>query len=115
EVFADLNMLSTVFRNLVLNAIKFSYLQNTIVLTAKLVDEKAEVQITDHGVGIKEKDLERLFKIEESFSTPGTKREKGSGLGLILCKEFIEKNGGTIKVESEPGKGSAFLFTIPLS
>ena len=115
EVFADLNMLSTVFRNLILNAIKFSYPQNTIVINAKLVDNKAEVQVTDHGVGIKEKDLERLFKIEKSFSTPGTKREKGSGLGLILCKEFVEKNGGTIKVESEPGKGSTFLFTIPLS
>jgi len=115
EVFADVNMISTVFRNLILNAIKFSYPENLITINSKKNEKKIEIQISDYGVGIKEKDLERLFKIEESFSTPGTKREKGSGLGLILCKEFVEKNGGTIKAESEPGKGSTFIFTLLLS
>ena len=67
----------------------------------------------DTGIGIKAEDLEKLFKIEETISTRGTDNEKGTGLGLILCKDFIEKHNGKIWVESEVGKGSTFSFTIP--
>ena len=73
------------------------------------------IEVSDHGVGIKEDQILKLFRIETSFSTYGTQNEEGTGLGLILCKEFVSKHGGEIWVESEPGKGSKFTFTLPLS
>jgi signal transduction histidine kinase len=69
--------------------------------------------VIDNGVGIRPEDIKKLFRIEESISTKGTRNEKGTGLGLILCKEFVEKHGGAMHVRSEPGKGSSFSFTIP--
>ncbi len=71
------------------------------------------VSVSDNGMGISEANREKLFKIDQSYSSPGTKNEKGTGLGLILCKDFVEKHGGTIWVESELGQGSIFYFTIP--
>ena len=73
------------------------------------------VSVSDDGVGIEKIRLEKLFRLDEEYSTPGTMNEKGTGLGLILCKEFVEKHGGRIRVESEPGKGSIFSFTIKLT
>jgi len=74
-----------------------------------------KVSVSDNGVGISKADIEKLFKIDQSYSTSGTKNEKGTGLGLILCKEFVKKHGGKIWVESEVGKGSDFKFTLPLN
>ncbi len=111
---ADLNMLSTVLRNLIFNAIKFTNRGGKIEISCSLYDDKkAKVSIIDNGIGMPEGKLSKLFRIDESISTKGTENEKGTGLGLVLCKEFVERNGGKIWVESEVGKGSSFHFTIP--
>jgi signal transduction histidine kinase len=116
NVFADLNMISTVFRNLIANAIKFSYPNSNFTIEAFLANNFIQVEIRDEGAGISEKDRQKLFKIDQSFSNPGTNQERGSGLGLIICKEFIEMNQGNIWVESnntDQNKGSSFNFTLP--
>jgi PAS domain S-box-containing protein len=111
-VFIDKAMISTILRNLISNAIKFTRTGGRIVISAELKDAELIIAIRDNGVGIKKENIEKLFRIDESHSTPGTQNEKGTGLGLILCKEFIEKHGGKIWVESVVGKGSTFYFTI---
>ena len=111
--FADKAMISTVLRNLVSNAIKFTHPGGQIVISAEQRPEGMFFSVSDSGIGIKKESLEKLFRIEESYSTPGTQNEKGTGLGLILCKEFVEKHGGKIWAESKVGKGSTFCFTIP--
>ena len=116
KVFADENMLSTVFRNLTSNAIKFTNEAGSIFIDAKEVDDKfVEVSVKDTVVGIPLDDREKLFKIDEHLSTKGTNNEEGTGLGLILCKDLVNKNGGEINVESEVGKGTTFKFTVPKS
>ncbi len=112
-VFADENMITTVIRNLVSNAIKFSNSDSSINLRCISKDQNIEFAVIDHGIGIPKDVQEKLFRIDQHVTTEGTKEEKGSGLGLILCKEFVEKNGGKIWVESEINKGSAFIFTLP--
>ncbi|NBC83170.1 MAG: response regulator [Bacteroidetes bacterium] len=112
--FADENMIKTVIRNLLSNAIKFTDNEGEIKVYSKTEDNLIYITISDNGVGIKEKDLEKLFRIDVNHSTVGTENEMGTGLGLILCKEFIVKNGGEIWVESEYGKGSQFTFTLPI-
>jgi two-component system sensor histidine kinase/response regulator len=111
---ADENMLQTVLRNLVSNAIKFTNSGGKVTIDADVADDFAVVSVTDNGVGISKDDLQNLFKEEQTYTTPGTQDETGSGLGLLLCKEFIEHHGGNIRVESEKGKGSSFIFTLPL-
>lgn len=118
-VYADKNMLSTIIRNLISNAIKFTPKGgkiefNSTVRTIKNNQKVVEVVIKDNGIGVSKKMQSKLFDIGESTSTKGTENESGTGLGLILCKEFVEKHGGKIWVESEVGKGSKFYFTIPL-
>ena len=113
-VYADLNMASAIVRNLILNSIKYSNTKGEIKVAAKIVDNFVEIEVADTGVGMSVNDQQRLFRIDQSFSNPGTQREKGTGLGLILCKEFIENNGGKIWVNSELGKGTTFKFTLPL-
>ncbi|RLD70395.1 MAG: hypothetical protein DRJ10_20420, partial [Bacteroidetes bacterium] len=81
---------------------------------SKLIDNTIEVYVKDTGVGMNKQHIEKLFKIEENVSTDGTNKEKGTGLGLILCKEFVEKHEGKIWVESEEEKGSTFSFTLPV-
>jgi len=115
DVFADKNMLKTVIRNLVSNAIKYTEHGGTVNINAKDTGSEIEATVADTGVGIKKDTLEELFRIGAYYSTSGTAQEKGTGLGLILCKEFIEKHDGKIWVESEVGKGSTFTFTIPLA
>ncbi|HZI24623.1 MAG TPA: sensor histidine kinase [Chryseolinea sp.] len=112
EAFADLNMVRSVFRNLLTNAIKFTKPNGTISLGAYQVDRKIIVSVADSGVGIPEKNRSKLFTIS-SVATQGTKQEKGTGLGLLLCKEFVEKNGGTIWFETQEGKGTTFYFSLP--
>ena len=117
-VNADKNMLSTIIRNLVSNAIKFTPKQGTIMLGAKTICDKEkknfiEFSVKDTGVGITKEVQSKLFDIATISSSSGTDNEPGSGLGLILCKEFIDRHNCEIRVESEAHKGSEFIFTIP--
>jgi signal transduction histidine kinase len=105
-------MINLVFRNLILNAIKFSESGGTIEVSAKDQNGFYVIAVKDHGVGIRQEVQKILFDKTSGYSTRGTANEKGTGLGLILCKEFVEKNGGQIWLESEEGKGSTFYFTI---
>ncbi len=113
EVYADKNMLRVVLRNLISNAIKFTKPEGNINVFAILEQNQVEISISDNGVGMNEATQNKLFKLDTNTSTSGTANEIGSGLGLILCKEFVEKLGGNIWVESEIRKGSTFSFTIP--
>lgn len=116
DVFIDQNMIDTVIRNLITNAIKFTPIGGGIKISSKNHnDSMIELIISDTGVGISEKNLLNLFKIDKKFSTLGTEGERGTGLGLVLCKEFIDKHKGRIWVESVLNKGSNFHFTIPVS
>jgi len=115
--FADKNMIGSVIRNLVSNAVKFTYPGGEVKITANTssTDNFIEITVSDNGVGIKEENITGLFRIDVHKRTRGTANEKGTGLGLILCKEFVEKNNGSIKVVSTPGKGSNFTFTLPVN
>jgi len=110
--WGDVNMINLVFRNLILNAIKFSEAGGVIEISATLKDGSYVVGVKDYGVGISEEVQKLLFDKTSGYSTRGTANEKGTGLGLILCKEFVEKNGGQIWLESEEGKGSTFYFSL---
>ena len=112
-VLADKEMISTVLRNLISNAIKFTHPDGRITVSAHLQEEGWVLEVGDNGMGIKKEFIPKLFRIEESYSTKGTHDELGTGLGLLLCKEFISKHKGKIWVESEYGKGSKFSFLIP--
>jgi signal transduction histidine kinase len=114
SIYADVNMFSTVFRNLVANAIKFTNENGIISVFIKRKEDFCEITVKDNGVGISEEDIGKIFRIDSKHKTLGTKGEKGTGLGLILCKEFVEKNGGEITVKSEVGEGSEFSFTLPI-
>lgn len=111
--FADNNMVTTVIRNLISNAIKFTPRNGSINIS--LCEEKDHVciEIKDNGLGIAERHLSHLFKISEKTRTYGTEKESGTGLGLVICKEFITQNNGKIWVKSQEGKGSSFFFTLP--
>ncbi len=114
EVMADKNMLKTIIRNLVSNAIKFSHPNGEVVITSTRSGEMAGITVSDNGTGIDEETRSKLFTVLTE-SRKGTANEQGSGLGLVLCRNFTEKHGGNIKVDSTPGKGSRFTFTIPLA
>jgi signal transduction histidine kinase len=115
EVYADEEMLKTILRNLISNAIKFTNSDGEINVYAAVNDKSIEIVVSDNGVGMDEETQNKLFRLETNIKTFGTANEKGSGLGLILCKEFVEKHGGKIWVESELGKGSNFKFTLPFN
>lgn len=114
KVLADRNMIDSALRNLISNAIKFSRPGSIITLGCTSNGKLAEIYVTDSGVGIPIEDQDKLFKIEKQFSTEGTSNEKGTGFGLLLCKEFVEKNGGTIRFRSRENEGSTFTITLPL-
>nr|WP_152426542.1 tetratricopeptide repeat protein [Cesiribacter andamanensis] len=111
--FADKNQMNTVLRNLISNALKFTEKGGSVEVEVNEWKDAIEVAVRDSGVGMSPAVLAKLFKIEHKYSTPGTANESGTGLGLMLCKEFVERSGGMISVESQEGKGSTFRFTIP--
>lgn len=113
HVYGDSYMISTVLRNLISNAIKFTQMGNVFISVEKM-DDYCQIIIKDSGVGISDEQVKDLFKIDKSSSSKGTAGETGTGLGLLLCKDFVEKNGGQISVESKIGIGSRFMFTLPL-
>lgn len=114
QIYADKNMVSTILRNLISNALKFSYRSGVVIIKAKANKKEIEISVKDFGTGIPEENIDKLFRIDTRYSVPGTENEQGTGLGLKLCREFVEKQGGRIWVESEINKGSEFTFTIPV-
>lgn len=112
-VYADIEMIKTVIRNIISNSIKFTESKGEIQISAKHGNSYFKIEIKDNGVGMTEEQQKGLFEIRKNKSTQGTSGEEGTGLGLILCKEFVEKNNGKIWVESQLGRGSSFFFTIP--
>lgn len=114
-IFADEDMLNTIIRNLLANALKFTNKNGQIEINSFQRGENIEICVSDNGVGMSDNVKANLFRLDVSQTTFGTENEAGTGLGLILCKEFVERHGGTIRVESELDKGSKFIFTFPLS
>ena len=112
-LFADPQMIETVLRNLINNAIKFTPENGLIEITANRVDDQITICVKDTGTGISEEDAVNLFRIDSTVKRKGTNNEDGSGLGLVLCKEFVRKNNGNIWLNSTPGNGSSFFFTVP--
>lgn len=112
---ADLNMIKTIMRNLISNAIKFTHENGCIDIQSETIDKNVIISVSDNGLGIEPDTLNKLFDISHNVTSEGTAKEKGTGLGLLLCKEFVEKHGGKIWVESELGKGSVFKFTMPIN
>jgi signal transduction histidine kinase len=116
-VDTDKNFINTILRNLITNAMKYTMAGGSVKIYGDVKSGKTgdflEITVEDTGIGIKSENIEKLFRMEENFSTNGTANEKGSGLGLGLCHEFINRCGGTIRAESETGKGSRFIFTLP--
>jgi signal transduction histidine kinase len=113
EAYADINMIRSVLRNLLTNAAKFTRTSGTITIGAYKLNSKVIVSVADSGVGIAKPSLDKIFTLA-TVSTDGTQREKGTGLGLLLCKEFVEKNSGKIWLETEEGVGTTFYFSLPL-
>ena len=105
-------MFQSIVTNLISNAIKFTPQRGQINITTSLAGDMLQVDIADNGMGITDEDKSMLFRVDAQIVGKGTEGETGSGLGLILCKEFVEKNGGQIWLESEEGRGSTFYFTI---
>lgn len=114
-LFADENMLRSILHNLVSNAIKFSNRGGVVRICTKQLNGFLAISVIDYGVGIKNSDLSKLFKLDEQLTTKGTAGEEGTGLGLVLCKEMVAKHNGEIFAESEIGKGSTFTFTMPVA
>ena len=116
-ILADEKMFDSILRNLLSNAVKFTRSGGKIIIQSRIDESKGmiEISITDDGVGIREEDTKRLFKIGEKVSSRGTEGEPSTGLGLLLCKEFVEKHGGEIWVESVLNEGSKFYFTLPIA
>ncbi len=112
-VSADLMMMKTILRNLISNAIKFSNKGGSINISSTEKESFIEISVKDSGVGISDDMQRKLFKIDSFQTSPGTSNEKGTGMGLIICKEFVTLHGGDIYVKSDPGKGSEFIFTLP--
>ncbi|MEM8998909.1 MAG: hybrid sensor histidine kinase/response regulator [Bacteroidota bacterium] len=114
QVYADLNMIKTVLRNLVSNAIKFTPQDGEIKINARMANEKLVVEVADNGSGISKEDIQKVLNPNEHFSKLGTEKEPGTGLGLVLCQNFVQKNGGILKIKSQLGVGSTFYFDLPL-
>ncbi len=114
-VLADKNMINLILRNLISNAVKFSRNGGSVKILSDVKDNEIIIIVQDNGIGISEKDQKKLFRIEVHHTSIGTNNEPGTGVGLILCKELVEKHGGKIWVESQLRKGSKFMFSLPKS
>jgi len=115
KIFADQHMIRSVIQNLISNAIKFTSSGGEVAIESMSDNRVVQITVSDTGVGIPKEKLDKLFQLEFASSTQGTNREKGSGLGLLLCKDFLERHGGKLWVESEVDRGSKFFFTLPNS
>jgi signal transduction histidine kinase len=116
QVYADEHMINSVILNLLSNAVKYTHRNGTVTLKAsKTGEEMVQLSVSDTGVGMQKSKLDKLFKIGEKIGSKGTDGELSTGLGLLLCKEFVDRNGGKIWVESEEGVGSTFYFTLQSS
>ncbi|MBM2816809.1 MAG: histidine kinase [Ignavibacteria bacterium] len=113
-VYCDSHIFNSIIRNLLTNSIKFTHHGGKVIISSSEVDNMNEICVEDNGVGIPMGAINKLFRLDEKYSTLGTDDEKGTGLGLILCKEFVEKSGGSIRVESEENSGSRFIIQLPL-
>jgi signal transduction histidine kinase len=113
-IIADKNMIKTILRNLISNAIKFTHKNGKVEVKAMTENQHVEISVSDSGIGMTQEIIAKLFRIDSNLSTRGTENEKGTGLGLFLCREFVEKHGGRIWAESEVGTGSTFKFILPL-
>ncbi len=113
--YGDRDMINSVIRNLITNAIKFTDRDKKVEVKLSPREKEIEISIVDEGVGIAEENMAKLFRIDEKFKSTGTAGEKGTGLGLIICREFVEKNGGEIAVRSKSGEGTTFSFTLPMA
>jgi two-component system sensor histidine kinase/response regulator len=109
-------MVTTIIRNLLTNAVKFTNEQGTVTLRLKTAEDGVLIEVEDTGIGMAPDELDKLFRVDVSNKSIGNaaSRSKGTGLGLILCKEFVLRHGGTISVTSDPGKGSRFSVRLPL-
>jgi signal transduction histidine kinase len=112
--YFDLQTINVVIRNLISNALKFTPKNGTVTINVMKIEKQMEIQVIDTGVGISDENLKNIFNPSRHFTTMGTDNEHGSGIGLLLCKDFVEKNGGKLTVESQLSKGSTFKFTLPL-
>ncbi len=115
KVFADIDMLNTILRNLISNALKFTGKGGNVNIYAEQYQADVSITVSDNGIGIASEALSKLFDTTQIYSTRGTANEKGTGFGLLLCKKFVEKHGGEIHIKSESGKGSEFKFTLPFN
>ena len=115
NLYADSDMLKVILRNLLSNAIKFTNNSGFIFVDAESNHSEVTISVSENGIGIKPENIPLLFNISQLLTTPGTANEQGTGLGLLLCKEFVDMHGGKIWAESELGKGSKFSFTMPLA
>lgn len=114
-VKADTEMVKTVLRNLISNAIKYTPSGGNVTVSASLTKRTVKIVVKDTGIGVTPAARKKLMRKDTFFSTPGTMNEAGTGLGLLICKDFVEIHGGKISVSSKPGQGSTFQFTLPLS
>jgi len=112
-IVADKNMIKTILRNLISNAIKFTSKNGKVEIKAIIEDGQVVISVSDNGIGMTKETIAKLFRLDANLSTRGTENEKGTGLGLFLCREFIEKHNGKIIVESEKDKGSLFKIVFP--
>jgi signal transduction histidine kinase len=115
SVYADKHMITTIFRNLVANAIKYSNMNEDITISAIDYQTKTSISVTDKGVGMTKEQIHSLFKIESTNITIGTSGEKGTGLGLLICKDFLKRHNSDFKVTSQPDEGTTFSFELPIS
>jgi two-component system sensor histidine kinase/response regulator len=113
--YADMNTIKTVLRNLISNAIKFTPENGEIKINSSIHNQQVVLEVQDNGEGISPEDIKRILNPNEHFSTLGTNEEPGTGLGLLLCQDFVRKNGGTLKIKSELGVGSVFYFNLPIA
>ena len=115
QAYGDRDMINTVIRNLINNALKFSHKGGLVEIGVRRLDGMLEVEVKDQGTGISEENMKKIFRIDKKYKSPGTSGETGTGLGLVLCMDFVGKNGGEIWCKSKEGSGSSFHFTIPIA